>query len=139
MKIVKALGVIIKYISLYIFFSLLISILIYKLYNINNFHDLSIFITTPVFAKYFYLTYSVIFFILMLDYILNITTIYLIKTNKLTKSIFKPSFLNNFIGKFEEAIKHRDIGESIQFYYRMLFFVSPLFITAVLLYYCTTV
>ena len=126
-----------KYISLFILFCVLTLVLIYKIYNFNVLYFLYFNLTHPSLnmLKYSHLAFAVFNLIFTVYNIINITTIYLVKTNKLTKSIFKPSFLNNFIGTFEEEVKHENLNEIIDFYYKHLYIFIILFLYSMLVYF----
>ena len=59
--------------------------------------------------------------ILVLRIIIIIRLLYLIKNNKLTKSIFKPSFINNYIDNLQELTKSENLPEIVDFYYKHLY------------------
>lgn len=126
-----------KNISLFVLFTIFLIGVFYKLYNINLVYliFLTVFNPSPIVIKYIYLTSAVISFIFILRYILIITTIYLVKNQKLQVSIFKPKILNNIIQEYETLSKDEDISQLIDFYYKHMYMFIFSFLLALLLYY----
>lgn len=117
-----------------LFIIIIISILIYKIFNFNILYFIYnlLYNPTPIFKKYF-LIVSILFSItFILRYIIFIISLYLIKNKKLTKSIFKPSFLNNFIARFERLAEDDSLEFTIDFYYKHLYIYIFLFLLSIL-------
>lgn len=126
-----------KYKILFVLICIFILALISKINDINYFYIIFDFITnpSPIVFKYFMLIFSLINLMFILRYIIFIVSIYLIKNNKLTKSVYKPSFLNNFIGKLENLSNTDNLNFIIDYFYRLMLIYTITFIFTSIIYY----
>ena len=123
-------------VKILIFLTLIAIGLIYKFYDINIIYIVYIILSNPscIFMKYLCLI-SMLFGLIMISrYILFNVSLYLVKNKKLSKSAFKPFFINNFIGELEEIIHINDLEFFVDYYYRLLFFYLFFFIFILLNY-----
>ena len=92
------------------------------IFNILIFIYNVIYNPTPIVLNKFYLISTLISLILVLQVIIIMCFMYLIHNKKLTKSIFKPSFLNKYIEDIESLSNSDNLKILIDFYYKVLYF-----------------
>ena len=125
-----------KHKILFVLFSILTIIFIGKSYSLNflSYAVDGILNPSPIVFKYILMVFSIINFILILRYIIFIVSIYLISKGKLSKSIFKPFFLNNFIDRLKNLVSEDRLDFVIDYYYKHMYIYIVLFIFTMLLY-----
>lgn len=117
------------------FLVLFIIVFIFKYYYNIDIMDITYnTIKSPIFGKYLILVFIIINVLLILRYIFKITLIYLIKQNKITKSVFLPYFLNKIYDVHESLSKSKDLNLLINFYYRLMFMYIFLFFLSLIYY-----
>ena len=118
-------------------FSIFTLIFIGKIYSFNFLSSVlnGILNPSPIVFKYYLLIFSIINFILILRYIIFIVSIYLISKGKLSKSIFKPFFLNNFIDRLQNFTSEDKLEFIIDYYYKHMYIYIVLFTFTMLLFF----
>ena len=109
-------------------------VLILNFYNINIIYIINKTIKEPMVGKYLLLFFMVADVILILRYIFFILMIYLISKNKITKSMFLPSFLIKTYDNLEFLSKRENLNLIIDFYYKHMFLYIFLFFISLIYY-----
>ena len=112
---------------LIIFLILFLIVITLKIYDIDIINIIFNIIKNPIVRKYLILTFIVFNFIFIFRYIFFIFMIYLISKNKITKSVFLPSFLEKSFDELDSIIKSNNLKFMIDFYYRLMYIYTFLF------------
>nr|YP_010470516.1 hypothetical protein N4M07_mgp048 [Inonotus hispidus]UVF38004.1 hypothetical protein [Inonotus hispidus] len=91
-------------------------------------------IRNPIVGKYLILILIVISVIFTLRYIFILLMIYLISKNKITNSVFIPSFFNKTYENLESISKSNNLKFMVDFYYRLMFLYLFLFFISLIYY-----
>ena len=117
------------------FFVILLIVSVFNFYNIKIIDIIYETINSPVFGKYLILVFIITNVIFILRYIFILLLIYFISKNKITKSIFLPSFLNKTYDNLESISKSQNLNIMINFYYRLMFIYMFLFFFSLTYYF----
>ena len=119
------------------FLFLLLFILVATILDYYGFDIINIIYNTirnPIVGKYLTLFLIVICVIFTLRYIFILLMIYLISKNKITNSVFIPSFLNKTYENLEPISKSKNLKFMVDFYYRHMFLYLFLFFISLIYY-----
>nr|YP_009693761.1 hypothetical protein [Inonotus obliquus]BBN21287.1 hypothetical protein [Inonotus obliquus] len=116
------------------FLVLLFIVTILNYYDINIINIIFNTIRNPIVGKYLILLLIIISVIFILRYIFILLMIYLISKNKITNSVFMPSFLNKTHEVLESISKSKNLKFMVDFYYRLLFLYLFIFFISSIYY-----